>query len=245
MSKPSDNSRPPFSRRAAVVTMHRTALRLSVEQLAELAEVSTKSIYELERGDVDMGLNVLAPVSWAMGLDLELLRYDPASHPMPPRRAGAAIGTAKPYERLSNDHELQKFLELFASLIKATDQIVRISVRRGSTIIIVSMSHHDIYNMAEAFVEGFLSPLQIIVIQVLQNYEVDERDHLSALFAYLGEKLGEKISGEPTNVLYWSRLVSQKKIIAEALNISQLEAAERLVHGALRLDRYKRSIGMK
>jgi transcriptional regulator with XRE-family HTH domain len=81
MSRQSDNSRL-FSCRAAVVRMHRTASRLSVE---ELAEVSTKSIYELERGEVDKSVSVLAAVAIALGLKLELLRYDPASHTMPPR----------------------------------------------------------------------------------------------------------------------------------------------------------------
>jgi transcriptional regulator with XRE-family HTH domain len=93
-----DNARAIRLRVGENVRQLRTVRRLSQERLAELAGKNVKHVGQIERGQVNMGINVLADLAMALKVDVAALFVDGASSRRGDRRKFAV--TARDLEQI-------------------------------------------------------------------------------------------------------------------------------------------------
>ena len=175
---------PPFVSRADVITAQMAHNSISLKQLAQMAGLSYRTANKAKVG-WHVSDDVLASVASALHLDYHLLRRNPERHPPPtlitnqrpsqedaqnqkkePRGLANVHVTAPPYEILSREKALQNFVQAMRNAMQAADEVIMMHVKRGSTIITLSMTYDDIHRLCSAFVARRLEPLGITSVWI-------------------------------------------------------------------------------
>ena len=137
------------------LTRFRVQAGLTIEELAEKAGVSTRTINSYQSGKKAQ-ITTLKLVAEYLGVEFRELLAEPYTEPPPPaaakdRRVQVQITLSIPFEEFDQSLQLAGFLTMLQSVISASQAINVIGVTNGSVIIMLEMDEPDAVKLASTF----------------------------------------------------------------------------------------------